>query len=135
MKIFSSRWIDTKKYKSKEILLQEVGKVSKVVPSNKAKTFYKCLCVYHNEKNPSMKFFYSKYIGGWLYKCFGCGKSGDIFTFLMEYYNFEFWDALSYLKKNYVSARFLVSGYVNSNSNQIEIPFPKDLKENNKVEL
>lgn len=81
MKYMSSRWIDTKKYKSKEILLQEVGKVRKVVPSNKAKTFYKCLCAYHQERTPSMKFFYSKNAGGWLYKCFGCGKSGDVFTF------------------------------------------------------
>lgn len=53
----------------------------------------------------------------------------------MEYYNFEFWDALAYLKKDYVSAGFSGSGYVYSNPSQIEIPFPNSLKENNKAEL
>ena len=32
-----------------------------------------------------------------IYKCFGCGKSGDVFTFLEEHEGMEFSEALKYL--------------------------------------
>lgn len=38
------------------------------------------LCPFHNEKTPS--FNVTPHLG--IYKCFGCGKGGDVFTFLME---------------------------------------------------
>jgi len=40
------------------------------------------LCIYHNERSPS--FTITKKDGRWMYKCFGCGKSGDVFTIVMH---------------------------------------------------
>ena len=42
---------------------------------------YKGLCPFHSEKTPS--FFVNR--SRQMYHCFGCGKSGDVFNFLMEY--------------------------------------------------
>lgn len=42
---------------------------------------FKGLCPFHNEKSPS--FYVSETMQR--YKCFGCGKTGDAFTFLEEY--------------------------------------------------
>src|SRR3990167_2668765 len=44
------------------------------------KNFY--LCPFHNEKSPSFHFY--KKGNRIAYKCFGCGQSGDIFTFIMK---------------------------------------------------
>ena len=32
-----------------------------------------------------------------MYYCFGCGAGGNVFTFLMEYENYSFVEALKYL--------------------------------------
>jgi len=48
------------------------------------------LCPFHNEKTPSFCVNPQKGI----YKCFGCGKGGNVFTFLMEMENLNFVDAL-----------------------------------------
>lgn len=47
-------------------------------------------CPFHNEKTPSMKI----YQGDRGYNCFGCGASGDVITFVKEYFNLSFQDAL-----------------------------------------
>lgn len=54
---------------------------------------FKGLCPFHNEKGPS--FFVSETMQR--YKCFGCGKSGDVFTFLEEYEGMTFREALESL--------------------------------------
>ena len=51
------------------------------------------LCPFHREKTPS--FFVSDDTGS--FNCFGCGKSGDIFTFVMETKGMTFVEALRYL--------------------------------------
>ena len=53
------------------------------------------LCPFHNEKTPS--FTISEKTDS--YKCFGCGKSGDIFTFVMETENKSFIQAVEILAK------------------------------------
>lgn len=53
------------------------------------------LCPFHNEKTPS--FFVSE--GMQRFKCFGCGKSGDVFTFLEEYDHLTFFESLELLAK------------------------------------
>ena len=51
------------------------------------------LCPFHNEKSPS----FSVSPGKQMYYCFGCGAGGNVYTFLMEYENFTFQEALKSL--------------------------------------
>ncbi|HKL80718.1 MAG TPA: DNA primase [Mobilitalea sp.] len=51
------------------------------------------LCPFHNEKTPSFSVSPSKQ----MYHCFGCGVGGNVFTFIMEYENYTFVEALKYL--------------------------------------
>ena len=51
------------------------------------------LCPFHNEKSPSFSVSESRQS----YHCFGCGKGGNVFTFLMEYENYTFPEAVQAL--------------------------------------
>ena len=51
------------------------------------------LCPFHNEKSPSFSVSGTKQ----MYYCFGCGAGGNVFTFLMEYENYSFVEALKAL--------------------------------------
>lgn len=51
------------------------------------------LCPFHNEKSPSFSVSGQKQ----MYHCFGCGVGGNVFTFVMEYENYSFVEALKYL--------------------------------------
>ena len=53
------------------------------------------LCPFHNEKTPS----FSVTPGRQLYYCFGCGAGGDVFSFLMEYEQMSFGEAVEYLAR------------------------------------
>jgi len=54
-------------------------------------------CPFHNEKTPSFTVSPAKE----LYKCFGCGKSGNTITFLMEHEKLSYADALRWLAARY----------------------------------
>lgn len=54
---------------------------------------YMGLCPFHGEKTPSFSVSASKQ----MYHCFGCGKGGNVFTFIEEYENFTFTEALRML--------------------------------------
>ena len=54
---------------------------------------YKGLCPFHNERTPSFHVDRSKQ----MYYCFGCHAGGNIFTFLREYNNMSFTEAMEYL--------------------------------------
>jgi DNA primase len=54
---------------------------------------FKGLCPFHDEKTPS----FVVYPDSQSYHCFGCGKSGDVFTFIMDTDNLDFRDALRVL--------------------------------------
>lgn len=51
------------------------------------------LCPFHNEKSPSFSVSRDKQ----MYYCFGCGAGGNVFTFVMEYENYTFVEAVKYL--------------------------------------
>lgn len=55
------------------------------------------LCPFHNEKTPSFTVSPSKGI----YKCFGCGASGDSIKFVMEHEHFTYPEAIRYVAKKY----------------------------------
>lgn len=58
---------------------------------------YLGLCPFHNEKTPSFTVSPSKGI----YKCFGCGKGGNVVNFIMEHEHLGYVDALKFLAKRY----------------------------------
>jgi DNA primase len=58
---------------------------------------YLGLCPFHNERTPSFTVSPSKEI----FKCFGCGKSGNSISFLMELEKFSYAEALKWLAKRY----------------------------------
>ena len=58
---------------------------------------YLGLCPFHNEKSPSFTVSPSKEI----YKCFGCGKSGNSISFLMEHEKLSYVEALRWLAAKY----------------------------------
>lgn len=59
----------------------------------KAGRNFKANCPFHGEKTPS--FIVSPELQR--YKCFGCGESGDVYTFLEKFEGLEFYDALKLL--------------------------------------
>ena len=67
--------------------------VGETVQLKKAGSTLKGLCPFHGEKTPS--FVVTPARESW--KCFGCGKGGDIFTFVMERDNLPFGEALTLL--------------------------------------
>lgn len=70
-----------------------VSIISEYIEVKKAGRNYKANCPFHGEKTPS--FMISPELQ--MYKCFGCGKSGDVFTFIEEHEGMEFGEALKYL--------------------------------------
>jgi DNA primase len=54
-------------------------------------------CPFHNEKTPSFTVSPSKEI----YKCFGCGKSGNAIGFVMEHEKYSYVEALRWLATRY----------------------------------
>ena len=58
---------------------------------------YLGLCPFHNEKTPSFTVSPSKEI----FKCFGCGKSGNTISFIMEHEKLSYVEALRWLANKY----------------------------------
>lgn len=58
---------------------------------------YLGLCPFHNERTPSFTVSPTKE----LYKCFGCGKSGNTISFLMEHEKYSYVDSLRWLANKY----------------------------------
>ncbi|MFZ4103805.1 MAG: DNA primase [Sediminibacterium sp.] len=71
--------------------------VGEFVKLKKRGTNYLGNCPFHNEKSPSFTVSPAKEI----YKCFGCGKSGNTITFLMEHEKYSYVEALRWLAGRY----------------------------------
>ena len=69
--------------------------VSDYVTLRKAGKNYKGLCPFHDEKTPSFSVNPERQI----YHCFGCGKGGNVFSFLMEHENVTFVEAVRHIAR------------------------------------
>ncbi len=67
--------------------------LSGFVTLKKAGQNYLGLCPFHDEKTPS----FSVNLQRQIFHCFGCGKGGNVFTFLMEHENISFIEAVRHL--------------------------------------
>ena len=71
--------------------------VGEFVKLKKRGTNYIGNCPFHNEKSPSFTVSPAKEI----FKCFGCGKSGNTITFLMEHEKYSYVESLRWLAARY----------------------------------
>lgn len=69
--------------------------ISGFIPLKRAGRNFRALCPFHQEKTPSFMISPDRQI----YHCFGCGKGGNAFGFLMEYERLEFLEAVETLAK------------------------------------
>src|SRR3989344_5188925 len=81
---------DVEKIKSKLDIVDIIGGY---IPLKKAGRNFKALCPFHGEKTPSFVVSPERQI----FHCFSCTKGGDMFTFLEEYENITFSEALKEL--------------------------------------
>lgn len=70
-----------------------VDLISEYIPLIQKGKNYFGVCPFHNDTNPSMSVSREKQI----YKCFSCGASGNVFTFLMDYDHIDFKEAVKIL--------------------------------------
>ena len=70
-----------------------VDVISGYVRMQKKGASYFGLCPFHNEKTSSFSVSPHKQ----MYYCFGCGAGGNVFTFIMNYENYSFSEAIKML--------------------------------------
>lgn len=70
-----------------------VDVVGSVVKLKRSGSNYFGLCPFHSEKTGSFSVSRQKQ----MYYCFGCGKGGNVISFVMEYENYSFQEAVKYL--------------------------------------
>ena len=76
---------------------QIVDVVGEFVTLKRRGANYMACCPFHNEKTPSFSVSPAKGI----YKCFGCGKAGNVVNFVMEHEQLSYIEAIKYLGKKY----------------------------------
>ena len=64
--------------------------IGSYIPVTQKGKDYKCVCPFHDDHSPSMSISVSKQI----YKCFSCGAAGNVFTFVQNYENVSFIEAV-----------------------------------------
>ena len=69
--------------------------ISGYLPLKKAGRNFAGLCPFHSEKTPSFMISPERQV----FKCFGCGEAGDVFTFLEKIEGWDFREALEELAK------------------------------------
>ena len=68
-----------------------VSIVGSYIPLTQRGKNYVCVCPFHDDHSPSMSVSSEKQI----YKCFSCGATGNVFTFVSEYENVSFIEAVA----------------------------------------
>lgn len=64
--------------------------IGSYLPLTKKGQDYKCVCPFHDDHSPSMSISKSKQI----YKCFSCGAAGNVFSFVQNYEQVSFVEAI-----------------------------------------
>ena len=67
-----------------------VNIIGDYLPLQKKGKDYKCVCPFHDDHSPSMSISESKQI----YKCFSCNAAGNVFSFVQNYENVSFMEAV-----------------------------------------
>jgi DNA primase len=90
--------------KFKEDFYEEIKKqldivdvISEYLSLKREGSNYKAVCPFHPDRNPSLYVSPSKQI----WKCFGCGKGGDVIKFVAEYENLTYFEASLKLAEKY----------------------------------
>lgn len=86
-------WIPEEKLEEIKNQASIVSVISQYVNLKKAGINYKGLCPFHSERTPSFVVSEAKRI----YHCFGCGKGGNVFTFLQDHARLSFPEAVQKL--------------------------------------
>ena len=68
-----------------------VSVIGSYIPLTQRGKNYVCVCPFHDDHSPSMSVSPEKQI----YKCFACGKTGNVFTFVSDYEDVPFIDAVA----------------------------------------
>lgn len=72
------------------------------------------LCPLHEEKTPSLSFYQSnKYLN---FKCFGCGKSGNIFEMVKSKYNLSYGEAVDKIRRDFFTRTSKVEKNISKNT-------------------
>ena len=78
-------------------IIKEKIKISEIISRDcnliRSGTGFKALCPFHKEKTPSFVVNDDKES----FNCFGCGKSGDVYSYIMAKHNIDFKEALKFL--------------------------------------
>lgn len=108
--------------------------VQKYVKLKRIGKYYAGLCPFHKETKPSFYVSPEKQI----FKCFGCGESGNVISFLMKIENLDFKEALEKLKTDYglevkkATPKTALKRYLEINYAALKF-FRDNLKKNEKV--
>ncbi len=84
----------TARIKEQADIVQIIGEC---VDLKKSGTRHLGLCPFHGEKTAS----FSVHSGQQFFHCFGCGESGDVFSFVMKYHSLDFPEAVKNLASRY----------------------------------
>jgi DNA primase len=84
----------TARIKEEADIVQVIGEC---VELKRSGTRFLGLCPFHGEKTPS----FSVHGGQQFFHCFGCGESGDVFSFIMKYHSLDFPEAVKTLANKY----------------------------------
>ena len=84
-------------YEKIRSLLDIVEVIGEYIPLKRVGNSYAAKCPFHSDRTPS--FYVSPSKGIW--KCFGCGKGGDVIKFVAEYENLSYFEAAKLLVERY----------------------------------
>ena len=90
--------------------------ISAYIPLTPKGKNYFGVCPFHDDNNPSMSVSKEKQI----YKCFSCGATGNVFTFVSEYENISFIEAVKFLADK-VNVELNIKGTYNKKEKNQEL--------------